>query len=118
MISQATNPSDAAPTLTTRPYLGVAGVLHGAMIATCTRRLMSVGLADIRGALHLGVDEASWINTSLRGTIGIASPATRLQPSDFRQFSPHGDVLCYMPGDRRIYVHRADAVSPDHCIER
>jgi DHA2 family multidrug resistance protein len=50
MISQATNPSDAAPTLTIDPYLGVAGALLGAMIATCTGRLMSVGLADIRGA--------------------------------------------------------------------
>ena len=38
------------------------------MIATCTGRLMSVGLADIRGALHLGVDEASWINTSFNAS--------------------------------------------------
>ena len=50
MISQTTNPSDAAPTLTIHPYVGVAGVLLGAMIATCTGRLMSVGLADTRGA--------------------------------------------------------------------
>jgi hypothetical protein len=39
MTSQATNPSDAAPTLTIHPYLGVAGVLLGAMIATCPGRL-------------------------------------------------------------------------------
>jgi len=45
-------------------------------------------------------------------------PATGLHPSDFRQFSPHCDVLCWMPGDRRIYVHCTDAVSLDHCIER
>ena len=59
---------DAHPILTTHPLLGVAGVLLGAMIATCTGRLMSVGLADIRGALHLGVDEASWINTSFNAS--------------------------------------------------
>ena len=74
MISQATNPSEAAPTLTIHPYLGVAGVLLGAMIATCTGRLMSVGLADIRGALRLGVDEASWINTSFNASMMFIGP--------------------------------------------
>jgi DHA2 family multidrug resistance protein len=54
--------------------LGVAGVLLGAMIATCTGRLMSVGLADIRGALHLGVDEASWINTSFNASMMFIGP--------------------------------------------
>jgi len=73
-MSQTTNPSDAAPTLTIHPYLGVAGVLLGAMIATCTGRLMSVGLADIRGALRLGVDEASWINTSFNASMMFIGP--------------------------------------------
>jgi DHA2 family multidrug resistance protein len=66
MMSHATNPSDAAPTMTIHPYLGVAGVLLGAMITTCTGRLMSVGLADIGGSLLLGVDEASWIKYLLQ----------------------------------------------------
>src|SRR5580692_10262506 len=65
---------DAHPILTTHPLLGVAGVLLGAMIATCTGRLMSVGLADIRGALHLGVDEASWINTSFNASMMFIGP--------------------------------------------
>jgi DHA2 family multidrug resistance protein len=60
--------------LTTHPYLGVAGVLLGAMVATCTGRLMSVGLVDIRGALHLGVDEASWINTSFNASMMFIGP--------------------------------------------
>jgi DHA2 family multidrug resistance protein len=30
---------------------------------------MSVGLSDIRGALHLGVDEASWLNTSFNASM-------------------------------------------------
>jgi DHA2 family multidrug resistance protein len=65
---------DSRPTLTTHPLLGVAGVLLGAMIATCTGRLMSVGLADIRGALHLGIDEASWINTSFNASMMFIGP--------------------------------------------
>jgi DHA2 family multidrug resistance protein len=65
---------DSHPTLTTHPLLGVAGALLGAMIATCTGRLMSVGLVDIRGALHLGVDEASWINTSFNASMMFIGP--------------------------------------------
>ena len=41
----------------------------GAGIATLNARLISVGLADIRGALGLGFDEASWIPTALNMAI-------------------------------------------------
>src|SRR6202167_4261736 len=64
----------AHPTLTTHPLLGVAGVLLGALIATCTGRLMSVGLADIRGALHLGFDEGAWINTAFNAAMMFIGP--------------------------------------------
>lgn len=74
MTSSDVKAPEARPTLTTHPLLGVAGVLLGAMIATCTGRLMSVGLADIRGALHLGVDEASWINTSFNASMMFIGP--------------------------------------------
>jgi len=74
MTSPDVKTPEAHPALTTHPLLGVAGVLLGAMIATCTGRLMSVGLADIRGALHLGVDEASWINTSFNASMMFIGP--------------------------------------------
>jgi MFS transporter, DHA2 family, multidrug resistance protein len=70
-------PPPAAPTpsvITTHPILGVCGVLLGAMIATCTGRLISVGLADLRGALHLGVDEASWMGTSFNAALMFIGP--------------------------------------------
>ena len=35
---------------------------------------MSVGLADIRGALHLGVDEGSWINTAFNASMMFIGP--------------------------------------------
>jgi DHA2 family multidrug resistance protein len=50
---------------TTNPYLGIVGVFLGAGIATLNSRLISVGLPDLRGALSLGYDEASWIPTAL-----------------------------------------------------
>jgi MFS transporter, DHA2 family, multidrug resistance protein len=64
----------AAGAITTRPVLGVLGVLLGAMVATCTGRLISVGLADLRGALHLGVDEASWIGTAFNAAMMFIGP--------------------------------------------
>ncbi len=74
MTGPDANTQDTRPAVTTHPLLGVAGVLLGALIATCTGRLMSVGLADIRGALHLGVDEASWINTAFNASMMFIGP--------------------------------------------
>jgi MFS transporter, DHA2 family, multidrug resistance protein len=74
MTSPETKPVETVAAQSTNPLLGVAGVLLGAMIATCMGRLMSVGLADIRGALHLGVDEASWINTSFNASMMFIGP--------------------------------------------
>lgn len=73
--SQPETPPAASPSLiTTHPILGVLGVLLGAMIATCTGRLISVGLADLRGALHLGIDEATWIGTSFNAALMFIGP--------------------------------------------
>jgi DHA2 family multidrug resistance protein len=49
----------------TNPYVGIVGVFLGAGLATLNARLVSIGLADLRGALGLGFDEASWIPTAL-----------------------------------------------------
>src|SRR5215475_5551257 len=49
----------------TNPYIGIAGVFLGAKLATLNARLVSIGLANLRGALGLGFDEASWIPTAL-----------------------------------------------------
>jgi DHA2 family multidrug resistance protein len=51
--------------LTTNPYVGILGVFLGAGMATLNSRLIGVGLPDLRGALSLGFDEASWIPTTL-----------------------------------------------------
>jgi DHA2 family multidrug resistance protein len=74
MTAPDANTQDPRPVVTTHPLLGVAGVLLGALIATCTGRLMSVGLVDIRGALHLGVDEGSWINTTFNASMMFIGP--------------------------------------------
>ena len=74
MTGSEVNSNDSHPVVTTHPLLGVAGVLLGALIATCCGRLMSVGLADMRGGLHLGVDEGSWINTTFNASMMFIGP--------------------------------------------
>ena len=61
----AASESNATRQVTTHPYIGILGVFLGAGIATLNARLVSVGLADLRAALGLGFDEASWIPTAL-----------------------------------------------------
>src|SRR5215469_2869211 len=61
----APSPQADRSRLTTDPYVGILGVFLGAGIATLNSRLISVGLPDLRGALSLGFDEASWIPTAL-----------------------------------------------------
>ena len=46
------------------PYVGTLGVFLAAGLATLNGRMISVGLADIRGAMGFGLDEASWITTA------------------------------------------------------
>ena len=61
-----TSPAQTAqPKIATNPYVGILGVFLGAGIATLNSRLVSVGLADLRGAAGFGFDQASWIPTAL-----------------------------------------------------
>jgi MFS transporter, DHA2 family, multidrug resistance protein len=78
----STPPDSKAPTasaavasaITTRPILGVFGVLLGAMNAEFAGHLLSVGLADLRGALHFGVDDASWLGTAFNAAMMFIGP--------------------------------------------
>jgi hypothetical protein len=74
MTGHDANTQDTQPVVTTHPLLGVAGVLLGALIATCAGRLMNVGLPDIRGALHLGVCEGAWINSTFNASMMFIGP--------------------------------------------
>ena len=66
--------TSTAAVITIHPLLRVFGVLLGAMIATRTGRLISVGLADLHGALYLGVDEAAWISTAFNASMMFIGP--------------------------------------------
>lgn len=67
----------AEETATTQPaapspvYLlaGILAVLFGGMLSTLNGRLLTVVLPDLRGALHLSVDQAAWIPSAYNMTI-------------------------------------------------
>jgi MFS transporter, DHA2 family, multidrug resistance protein len=62
---------------TWRPYVGIAGVLLGSIVATLTSRVTTFGLADLRGGLSVGFDEGAWITTAVgigQMVAGVISP--------------------------------------------
>ena len=59
----AAPPAIPAPP-TSFPWFGLTAVLMGTFISTLNTRLSTLGLADIRGAMHAGFDEGAWISTS------------------------------------------------------
>src|SRR5262245_43651904 len=65
-------PSD----LSHSPLLGILGVIMGAGIASLAARLLSLGLADLRGHLGIGVDEGAWIGTAFNVSTVFIGPLT------------------------------------------
>ena len=61
---QSSPSQSVQPQLTTNPYVGILAVFMGAGLATLTSRLLSVGLPDLRGALGISFDDASWLPTA------------------------------------------------------
>ncbi len=60
-----------------RPYIGILGVLIGALLSTIGSRITTFGLADLRGGLHFGFDEGAWMTTSFgvgQMLVGVACP--------------------------------------------
>jgi DHA2 family multidrug resistance protein len=77
------------------PWFGLAAVIMGTFISILTGRLSSIGIADIRGALHAGFDEGAWITT--------AQPAAQLL------VTPLAVWIGTVYGPRRILLRAACA---------
>jgi DHA2 family multidrug resistance protein len=58
------------------PLLGVFAVVMGAATASLAARLLSLGLADLRGHLGIGVDEGAWIGTAFNASTMFIGPFT------------------------------------------
>src|SRR5215469_9385881 len=70
-------PSSASPfppDLSHSPLLGILGVLLGAAIVTVTGRLLTLGLADLKGNVGIGYDEGAWVGSAFNIALMLIGP--------------------------------------------
>jgi MFS transporter, DHA2 family, multidrug resistance protein len=60
--------------LSNSPLLGIAGVLLGAAIVTVAGRLLTLGLADLKGNVGIGFDEGAWISSAFNIALMFIGP--------------------------------------------
>ncbi len=65
-------PSD----ISTRPLLGILGVIIGAGLVTLTGRMLSLGLADLKGHVGIGYDDGAWLDSAFNGALMFIGPFT------------------------------------------
>jgi MFS transporter, DHA2 family, multidrug resistance protein len=65
-------PSD----LSKSPVLGIIGVVMGAGIVTLTGRMLTLGTADLKGALGIGFDQGAWIGSAYNVALMFIGPFT------------------------------------------
>src|ERR1700693_4154203 len=62
--------------LSKSPLLGILGVILGAGIVTLTGRMISLGLADLKGHLGISFDEGAWVGTTYDMALMFIGPFT------------------------------------------
>lgn len=62
--------------LSRSPLLGILGVIMGAGIVTLTGRLVSLGLADLKGHLGISFDDGAWIGSAFNVALMFIGPFT------------------------------------------
>ena len=60
----------------TTPWLGIIAVLLGVTTSVLVGQMLSVGLADLRGALHLTVDQGAWLGPVYNAGQMLTGPLT------------------------------------------
>src|SRR5215470_4094080 len=58
------------------PLLGILGVIIGAGVVTLTGRMISLGLADLKGGLGFGFDDGAWISSAFNIALMFIGPFT------------------------------------------
>lgn len=74
-IRIAQSAAAAMPTeLSKSPLVGILGVIMGAGVVTLTGRMISLGLADLKGNLGFGFDDGSWISSAYNIALMFIGP--------------------------------------------
>lgn len=62
--------------LSRAPLLGILGVILGAGVVTLTGRMITLGVADWKGAVGIGFDDGAWIGTAFNAALMFIGPFT------------------------------------------
>ena len=66
----ATIPSEVS----TRPLLGILGVLLGAGVVTLTGRMLTLGLPDLKGHVGISYDAGAWLDSAFNASLMFIGP--------------------------------------------
>jgi MFS transporter, DHA2 family, multidrug resistance protein len=62
--------------LSKSPLLGILGVILGAGIVTLTGRMLTLGLADLKGHVGIGFDDGAWLTSAYNVALMFIGPFT------------------------------------------
>src|ERR1700756_5491679 len=62
--------------LSQTPLLGILAVVMGAGIASLAARLLSLGLADLKGSVGIGFDQGAWVGSAFNVAQMFIGPFT------------------------------------------
>jgi len=60
--------------VSTRPLLGILGVVLGAGLVTLTGRMLSLGLADLKGHVGISFDNGAWLDSAYNASLMFIGP--------------------------------------------
>src|ERR1700688_320796 len=62
--------------VSTRPLIGILGVVLGAGLVTLTGRMLSLGLADLKGHVGISFDDGAWLDSAYNASLMFIGPFT------------------------------------------
>src|ERR1700756_3751788 len=68
----AATPSEVS----TRPLLGILGVITGAGLVTLAGRMLNLGLADLKGHVGISLDDGAWLDSAFNASLMFIGPLT------------------------------------------
>jgi DHA2 family multidrug resistance protein len=62
--------------VSTRPLVGILGVVLGAGLVTLTGRMLTLGLADLKGHVGISFDDGAWLDSAFNASLMFIGPFT------------------------------------------
>jgi len=62
--------------VSTWPLVGILGVVIGAGLVTLTGRMLTLGLADLKGHIGISFDDGAWLDSAYNASLMFIGPFT------------------------------------------